>query len=815
MILLTASRRLARRPLVLAATLAMLLFAGGCGSPPSVETYIAELVPFGSGGVATDLIFPRESGASRFLVRNWPPMRSVTGDSMWVFGSWADVGFYTVADEPPTFVFEARPFSHPEAPTQLLTLLLNGSQIEALAMPRRWETYEIELPTDLLEVGWNEIELRFSESYRPSDYDPDNNDRRTLTAQFRRLEMRGAAGRPYWAERPEAVTLQGSSGPPVTPAVATGAPSATGDSAATDARDTAPTAGEPISAGADAAALFTGDPADIAIEMPVDSYFQAYLVPSDDGGVVGALSAEFEPAATGVIHAEVDIVEPDAATAVWSAELTPQSSEGQVSADLSPWAGEVVALRLRVFGDANGVVRWRGLGVTGSTPPEDSLAPATFARPPASGALGHPDIFLIIIDAARADRFLGDIGAELAPNIQALAADGTQFTHVWAPSSWTGQSIPALWSGITPDTAGIEHWGSRLPPQVTTFPELVLDAGYHTMLFSQHNIYRARPMLRNGFEVFREVESSDITQRVIVPSIAEVIDDERPTLGVFHLLPPHDPYLPPEPFLGSRSSWYHGEPIDARLLNQFDDRFPSEDVELRDEVRRAAIAMYEENIEFADSLVGRLVKGLRDEGRYEDALVIVLADHGEAFYEHERFLHTSQVYEEFVRIPLVIKWPRSLTGFVPQVDAPVSLLDVTATIIDGLGIDDERADYQGRSLLGLARGEPAPRRMLYTYTSGETDPEKDPKPKYALLWNDLKLLYDGRRDTAALYRLSDDPGEHTDISLQESFYSAWLLQTLRLARAHNSGYLLQIGGARAEDLDEETVRRLRALGYLR
>lgn len=813
--LLTAPRRLARRFVVLSAVLAMLPLAGGCGSPPRVETYIAELVPFGNGGVATDLIFPRESGASRFLVRNWPPMRSVTGDTMWLFGSWAHVGFYSVADEPPTFVFEARPFSHPDAPTQLLTVLLNGSQLEALAMPRRWETYEIELPAEIVEVGWNEIELRFSESYRPSDYDPGNDDRRTLTAQFRHLEVRSAAGRPYWAERPETVTLSSSSAPALTPAAATTDTPAAGDAVAGGSGATAAGALDPAEGGPEAAALFSGDPAEIAIEMPVDSYFQAYLVPSDDGGVEGAVSADFEPAATGHIRAEVDVVEPDAATTVWSADLSPQSPESEVSADLSRWAGEVVALRLRVYGDANGVVSWRALGVTGSTPPENSLAPATFARAPASGALGHPDVFLIIVDAERADRFLGDRGAELAPNVQALAADGTVFSAAWAPSSWTGQSIPALWSGLTPDTAGIEHWGSRLPPEVTTFPELVFEAGYHTMLFSQHNIYRARPMLRNGFEVFREVESSDITQRVIVPSIAEVIDDERPTLGVFHLLPPHDPYLPPEPFRGSRSGWYHGEPIDARLLNQFDERFPEEQVELRDEIRRAAIDMYEENVQFADSLIGRLVEDLRRAGRYDDALVIVVADHGEAFYEHERFLHTSQVYEEFVHIPLVIKWPRSFTGFVPRVVAPVSLLDVTATIIDGLGIDDERASYQGRSLLGLARGEPAPRRMLYTYTSGETDPDKDPKPKYAVLWDGLKLMYDGRRDSAALYRLSDDPGEHTDVSLQESFYSAWLLQTLRLARAHNSGYLLQIGGARAEDLDEETMRRLRALGYLR
>jgi len=757
-----------------------------CASEPAVETPLARYLPYGSNGVDTDLIFPREEGASRFLIRNWPPQQSLTEDAMWVFGDWADIGFYNVSDEPPTLVAEAMPFAHPDAPPQTLRLVLNGTEITTVEMPPGWRTYEFEMPAEHLLVGWNELELDFAHNLRPADFIPDSEDRRTLAARFRRLEMRSGLGRPYWPERVEEVTLV-----------------------------TAPDAPRAQPASNDGEAL-ESEPVPTAIEMPADSFIQVYLAPTEGTQVVGELQATFPDSdATGSIRVVAEAVEPDATTPLWETSVSPSAAtQAAMTADLSRWAGRPIGVRIRVFGDVNGVVRWNRLGVTGSTP-ESSIAPATFARVPASGALGRPDVFLIILDAARADRFLGELGAELAPHIQALAADGTQFTHTWAPSSWTGQSIPALWSGMTPDTAGIEHWGSRLPPEITTFPELVFEAGYHTLLFSQHNIYRARPMLRNGFEVFREVESSDITQRVIVPPIAEVVDDQRPTLGVFHLLPPHDPYVPPEPFLGSRSSWYQGERIDAVLLNQFDRRFPSEQVELRDEIRRAALAKYEENVQFADSLVGQLVEDLRREGRYDDALVIVAADHGEAFYEHERFLHTSALYEEFVRIPLVIKWPRSFTGFVPQVDAPVSLIDVTATIIDGLGIDDERANYQGRSLLGLARGESAPPRMLYAYTSGQTDPERDPKPSYAVLWDDLKLIYDEGRETAALYRLSDDPGENRDIWLQESFYSSWLLQSLRLAQAHNSGYLLQIGGAQAEDLDEETVRRLRALGYLR
>ena len=139
---------------------------------------------------------------------------------------------------------------------------------------------------------------------------------------------------------------------------------------------------------------------------------------------------------------------------------------------------------------------------------------------------------------------------ELTPNVQALAREGTAFTRAWAPSSWTGQSVPALWSGMTPDTIGIQHWGSQIPPQITTFPEVLHDAGYHTMLWSQHNIYRHRGLLRHGFEIFEEVDSSVLEHRVISPVVSDVVVAARPTFAKIDVLPAHDPYLAPPPFLG-------------------------------------------------------------------------------------------------------------------------------------------------------------------------------------------------------------------------------------------------------------------------
>ncbi len=798
-----------RRQLLRGAGAALLTFVlAACGSPPPVDLFLAELVPFGISGIDTDVIFPRREGASRFLIRNWPPMTTLEGNTVWVHGKWARIGFYAVADEPPTFVAEASPYSHPDAPAQVLTVSLNDQQLESVPMRPGWHTYEIDLPGELVDVGWNEIELAFAQSLRPADFDAESRDRRTLAAEFRRIEMRGAARRPYWDERPEhieLVTAKQSPGAAAAPAAGPTTPRSEAAAASEESSDDPP---RPT--------LAVPDPGTTDFEMPADSFLETYVFPGAGVRLTGVVSASFDSDTAGVIRAVVDAIDPDAETLIWSAELSAASPTADVAADLSGWANRVVGLRLRVFGDTNGVVTWQRLGITQSAAPgELPASPHEVLAPPVSGALGRPDIFLIILDAARADVFEGDLGAELAPNVQALASEATTFSRAWAPSSWTGQTIPAVWSGMTPDAVGVQHWGSRLSPQVTTFPEVIHDAGYRTVLWSQHNIYRSRRPLRHGFEVFEETDSTDLEQRQILPAIADVVDDERPTLAVIHLLPPHAPYTPPEPFLGSRSGWYEGEPITAQMLNLFDSLYTEQQAELRDEIRRAAIAKYEENVRFADHLVGRLVDDLRQQGRYDDALVIVTSDHGEAFYEHGRFLHTKMLYEEFLRVPLVVKWPTSADGFLPVVDAPVSLIDLAPTLVDGLAIEDERARYQGRSLLPPARGEPPPTRVVYAYTSGETNPDWDPKPQYAVRAGDFKLIRDDRYDRIALHRLSTDPGETEDLSLREGFYAAWLTQVLRQTQAHNTGLLLALGGAATEDLDAETVRRLRALGYLR
>ncbi len=290
------------------------LVVAACNADPPSEMRAELLMPSEPIELGTGVIFPREQGASRFLIVGWPPQQTLEGDSMWVHRTWAQVGFFQVADTPPTFVAKARPFAHLDAPQQRLTVLLNDVEIEAVDMPPPWTTYEIDLPAGVVRAGWNVIELRFAQSLRPADFDPESDDRRTLAAVFQRLEIRNGAGRLEWPSRP--------------------------------------------------APRFDAEEA--VIEMPTDSFFEARITPRRREELVGAAEADFAapegPEGPASIRAVVEVIDASGPLRVWESELRPGASSASVRAELAGWAGQEVVVRVRVFGDTNGVVRWRGLG---------------------------------------------------------------------------------------------------------------------------------------------------------------------------------------------------------------------------------------------------------------------------------------------------------------------------------------------------------------------------------------------------------------------------------------------------------------------
>jgi arylsulfatase A-like enzyme len=252
--------------------------------------------------------------------------------------------------------------------------------------------------------------------------------------------------------------------------------------------------------------------------------------------------------------------------------------------------------------------------------------------------------------------------------------------------------------------------------------------------------------------------------------------------------------------------------VDARHLNSFhpsDPDTPSEaDV-------RYVLDRYLENVAYADSLVGRVLQMLDRHGRYDDALVVLASDHGEAFMEHGRFLHSQNVHREVLHIPLVVKWPRSVTGFRGIVDEPVSLLDLVPTLVDGLALDGAADGFQGRSLLPLVFGGQGGARPFYAVTRGANGPNQAAMPKLMLESGGWRVHFTPLRGTTELYDAARDPLEKKDLAPERPLEALLLRQSLQMQSAWNRDLLRhEDPDAPDGELDAEEIEQLEALGYL-
>ena len=206
---------------------------------------------------------------------------------------------------------------------------------------------------------------------------------------------------------------------------------------------------------------------------------------------------------------------------------------------------------------------------------------------------------------------------------------------------------------------------------------------------------------------------------------------------------------------------------------------------------------YDENARYADHLVGRLIEIVREAGRYDDALIVLTSDHGEAFFEDGRFLHTRLLYDEFLRVPFVVKWPSHVTGFAKSIVDPVSLIDIAPTIIDGLGLTDARAKFQGTSLLPAVFEAASLPRTLYAHTRGIAPPARPAQPWFTLRDGPHKIVFGESVSTAELFDVARDAAEQNNLASTDRLRTQYLVQKLLLQRYRNLEILSASGGLRS------------------
>lgn len=470
--------------------------------------------------------------------------------------------------------------------------------------------------------------------------------------------------------------------------------------------------------------------------------------------------------------------------------------------DLSPWAGRDVTLTL--------VSRFRS--------PRPVTEPALVAWGDPVVADGKqtfnlPTIVLVSIDCLRADH-VGAYGYSrpTTPAIDALAREATVFEKAFSTAPWTLPSHMSMLTGLLPSLHGATKW-EKLPKEVEYLPELLDTAGYRTVGVVSWVYLSQVYGFERGFDFYQVLDEPKDTDVVDATLKQLKRGAGRPQFLFVHLYHPHWPYLPPPDLLARLG----GRPRDISTLLEKTSTVstPADETE-----RREVIRLYDAEVASADRQVGRLMEALKKDGLYDGALVIVTADHGEAFLEHGHWQHSRTLYDELTHVPLVVKFPGERKG--SRWSKLVSTVDIFVTAAEAAGLRVNTGDSGVLARASLASPLETPRTVLSEVTS------RSPKGTYMKIairnaWHKYMVTLSGpvgddlgvsKVEEEALFDLGSDPGEKKnllssgDTDLAAPFRRE-LRQFLDAARANRA-----IRRGDPVELDEATLEKLKALGYV-
>lgn len=407
-------------------------------------------------------------------------------------------------------------------------------------------------------------------------------------------------------------------------------------------------------------------------------------------------------------------------------------------------------------------------------------------RSSASGSLAGRPIVLLLFDAYSANH-VSHLGYPLAtsPNLDALAAEGVSFAANFAPAPYTLASIPSLFTGKLPDHHGVTSVDRALHDGEITLAEVLHSAGYGTFGAIANIKGGTMHNFEQGFDVFDELfrrgggrpgeESMQIVDpAVFAPLLSEWSssrDPERPFFFYAHVLEPHMPYAPPKEH---RELWldpgYNG-PFKDGLTKKVVTEFAAAGGRLQEaqdgegqatrithQDKLAIKGLYDANVHYADAILGDMLDALDEAGILDEALVIVTSDHGESMWEHGQLGHSYQVYDEMLRVPMVVRFPKDIESPVARgtvIETLTSNMDLLPSICAWLDVAAP-ADLDGFLLAGLFDTAPLPERQLFVRADQE-DPVRGLRGKR------LKSIHQpatGHSEAASLvFNLKKDPGE--------------------------------------------------------
>jgi arylsulfatase A-like enzyme len=419
-----------------------------------------------------------------------------------------------------------------------------------------------------------------------------------------------------------------------------------------------------------------------------------------------------------------------------------------------------------------------------------------------------PNVFLIVVDTLRADSLSYRAAAAPAtPAIDQLASESVIFANAISPSSWTFPAMTSMMTGLAPlsslDLAeGVLNYSTI---QRQTLAELLSDHGYQTRaIVGNYLLYRPF-RLTAGFQrigtfanyafgapdvVFQMYgddgmsKGADLPTREVTDQAIEYVQGLKADSEAFlwlHYFDPHGPYLPPAKFVEEKGN----ESVSEIALQQ---------------------RLYRGEIRYVDSEIGRLVQALKEQGLFEDSVIILVSDHGEGFLEHGETGHGYDLFQELLHVPLLIHAPHVAPKTVEDYVPTNALMP---TLIDLLGLEDPKQEGWPQSLATLIHTDGAD--YEGAVISGANYKRE---PQWSVVAHGMKYIYREETKREDVYDLQNDPGEqHSLANPPEDF-----LQEARAALDRHLKFAArtreEAGLSGNEQEQEELLERMKSLGYI-
>ncbi len=404
----------------------------------------------------------------------------------------------------------------------------------------------------------------------------------------------------------------------------------------------------------------------------------------------------------------------------------------------------LAALATLVGGCRDGCDRGGESASVGVKASADANADANASAEADAGVGGELDVIVLSIDSLRADMPWAGYPRAIAPRLTELEKKSVSYTHAYSMSSYTSMSLGGLLGGKLPsemERSGF-FFGSYAKSNLM-FPELLKAKGIRTVSAHAHGYFNSAGF-EQGFEVWKIVPGiifkNETDPNVTSPqheALAEQIlgDPELDSsrfFAWFHFLDPHDQYLSHEK-----------------------DGIPPYGKTLRDR--------YDAEVTFTDRYLGKLLDFIATRPWSKRVVIIVTADHGEAFGEHNQYNHGFEVWENLVRVPMFFV----MAGAAPRrIDVPRSAIDLAPTILELLGLPAEPS-FEGKSLVPELLGAVAEPRDVIIDLPMTSDNDK----RRALIHDRLKIVAYGKDELLRLYDLDADPDEKAPITRGEAYDS--------------------------------------------